>query len=92
MPAVQVRDLDKTTYDRLSESARANRRSIAQETRVALEAYLDDGAVAGRDEDVQVRSRRRKAVLAQVRAEGEVRLPDGVPFPEDLVRQDRDAR
>lgn len=91
MPAVQVRDLEKETYERLTSSARANHRSISQETRVAIETYLETGAVTEARE-TESRRRRRQALFEKIRSEAAVNLPDELPSPEELVREDREAR
>lgn len=91
MPAVQVRELDKGTYDRLAASARASHRSLSQEMCHAIETYLNlEGMPGGGGEDV--RHLRRRGILEQIRAEGPVVLVGGLPAPEELVREDRDAR
>lgn len=45
MPALQVRDFPEELYERLRLYAEANRRSIAQQTVVAVEQMLDGSGV-----------------------------------------------
>lgn len=45
MPALQVRDFPPELYEKLRESAARDHRSIAQQTIVAVNAYLDDDAM-----------------------------------------------
>ena len=80
MPLLQVRDVPKELYEKLSLVAAAENRSIPQETLVLLKKALDfnEGRVA-----------RRKKILDEIRNR---RLPkvDLFPDPVDLIREDRD--
>jgi hypothetical protein len=80
MPLLQVRDVPKELYEKLSQVAEAEHRSIAQQTVVLLKKALDFK---------EERVARRKRVLEEIKKK---RLPnvDTFPDPVDLVREDRE--
>lgn len=80
MPILQIRDLPEDLYQRVAAAARAEHRSLAQQAIVELQR-----ALGGDHPD------RRTAIVARLRAEDR-RLGVGMPDPETLTREDRDAR
>jgi len=80
MPSLQIRDLPEHLYEILSEKARRNRRSLAQQATIELERMAEAEARSRRLEMVD---RLRETVEA-----------DGVREtnldPVDAVREDRD--
>lgn len=80
MPLLQVRDVPKELYERLSQVAESENRSIAQETVVLLRKALDFK---------EERIARRKRILEEIQNK---RIPnvDSFPDPVDLIREDRD--
>jgi len=80
MPLLQVRDIPEDLYDRLSRVARAENRSIAQETIVLLREALNL-----KEERMAKRRDLLAAIDGQV-AEG----ADSFPDPVSLVREDRE--
>ncbi len=80
MPLLQVRDFPKDIYEKLSERAQREHRSVAQETIVLLKQQLihDDNAIY-----------RRKQVLSQL-LNKPVFIKDTSLNPVDLIREDRD--
>jgi len=80
MPLLQVRDIPQDLYEKLSQVAEAENRSIAQETIVLLKKALNYK---------EERIARRKQVLEQIKL---TKLPnvDGFPSPVDLIREDRE--
>lgn len=80
MPSLQVRDLPNDVHQALVREARAQGRSVAQQSVVTLRSAL------GLDADADAR---RHALFDRLAAQHPVdwsRLPD----PSDLVREDRD--
>ncbi len=80
MTLLQVRSCPDDVYESLSRLARAEHRSIAQQTVVLLRRAL--GMESARRE-------RRRALLLEL-ASIHVDIPAGFPEPEMLVREDRD--
>jgi plasmid stability protein len=80
MPTLQVRDLPDDVYYRLTELAKMDNRSLAQETVVVLRRGL------GENEDPR---RRRRTILSTL---PDIRLREDrpVPSPQELIREDRD--
>jgi len=80
MPLLQVRDFPDDLYDTLSQTAKNDNRSIAQETIVLLRRALaqQEGRIA-----------RRKAVLKEIH-EVTLQSSDSFPEPGELIREDRD--
>ncbi len=80
MPLLQVRDMPKELYEKLSKVAAAENRSIAQETVVLLKKALDFN---------EERLAKRRQVLEEIRNR---RLPnvDSFPDPVDLIREERE--
>lgn len=80
MPSLQIRDLPEELYQRVVAAANAEHRSLAQQAVVELQRALG----ASHPE-------RRAAVIARLRS-SERRLATTAGTPEELVREDRDAR
>lgn len=80
MPILQIRDLPDDVYQSITASARREHRSLAQQAVIELRR-----AQAGRDAST------RRAVVERLRAEAR-RLPAVALPPEELIREDRDAR
>jgi hypothetical protein len=80
MPLLQVRDFPKELYDSISQVARAENRSVPQQTIVLLKAALNI---------TQERKARRKAVLNEI-DELDIKKADSFPDPVKLIREDRD--
>lgn len=80
MPLLQVRDFPQELYERLAQTAKADKRSISQETIVLLQE-----ALATKQGDRQ----RRQAVLDEIRRRP-LLAGKGLPDPVTLVREDRD--
>ena len=80
MPLLQVRDFPAELYDAISRSARAENRSIPQQTIVLLKTALNI---------TQERKMRRKAVMQEI-DDLKIRNTDKFPDPVKLVREDRD--
>lgn len=80
MPLLQVRDFPEDLYRDIARAARADHRSIAQETVVLVRSAL------GMKED---RVSRRSEVLQKI---SEYEMPDTRRFPDpaELVREDRE--
>ena len=57
-------------------------------------AFVQDAAVAaiGEDRENQQRVQKRKALFSRINSRPPLVIPDGFPSPEELVREDRDAR
>jgi plasmid stability protein len=79
MPLLQVRDLPEDLYEKLARVARAENRSIAQETIVLLREALNQ-----KEERMAKRRDLLDAIGSQV-AEG----ADSFPDPVSLLREDR---
>ena len=84
MPTLQIRDLPQDLYDRLRDTARQERRSLAQQATVLLYRAL------GIEPSSFVL--RRRALLDRIRSAARTPLPQPHPSPEELIRQDRDER
>lgn len=80
MPLLQVRDIPDDLYDKLTRVARAENRSISQETIVLLR-----GALNQKEE----RLARRKKVLSLI-SELNITNTSSFPDPAMLIREDRD--
>ena len=80
MPLLQVRDFPSELYDTISMVARAENRSIPQQTIVLLKTALNIS---------QERKTRRKAVLREIDSIS-INNTDKFPPPEKLTREDRD--
>ena len=103
MPALQIRDLPDDLYEPLKERAAKNRRSLAQEATVALEAYMasrgrpDAGPSSGLrlvpDPSAGEPShRRRAAAFERIHARGALALPPEFEDAAALVRAVREER
>lgn len=80
MPLLQVRDIPEDLYEKLAAVAKAENRSIAQETIVLLRTALK---LTGE------RIARRREVLQEL-SEMNLKNPVGFPDPADLIREDRE--
>jgi antitoxin FitA len=80
MPTLQIRDLPEDVYQRVIAAARIEQRSLAQQAAVELRRALSAGT-----------ENQRTAVLMRLRASAR-RLPDTLPSPEMLQRDERDSR
>jgi hypothetical protein len=80
MPILQVRDIPQDLYEKLSQVAKAENRSIAQETIVLLKKALNYQ---------EERIARRKQILEKIK---NTKIPnvDSFPDPVDLIREDRE--
>lgn len=100
MPTLQVRDLPGELYESLKISAVKNRRSLAQETTVAIESYLADNPGAGASPlhcdvahtAVSARTRQRAEAFERIRNRGSITLPEGFVTAADLIRSMREDR
>lgn len=79
MPLLQVRDIPEDLYEDLARVAKAENRSIAQETIVLLRGALNN---------TMERKARRRKVLEQAE-EMSVDSADSFADPADLIREDR---
>jgi hypothetical protein len=79
MPAIQVRDVPEHIYRMLTEQARKERRSLAQQVVAVLARGLEVTADA---------TARRRALLEQIRSYPPVN-PGKLGSPTKLIRQDR---
>ncbi len=80
MPLLQVRDVPKELYEKLSQVAEAENRSIAQQTLVLLKKALDFK---------EERLARRRRVLEEITSR-KVPNVDAFPDPVALIREDRE--
>jgi hypothetical protein len=80
MPLLQVRDFPKELYDNISQVARAENRSIPQQTIVLLKTALNNA---------QERKALKKAALMEIDSFN-IKNADTFPPPEELTREDRD--
>ena len=80
MPLLQVRDFPVELYDAISRAARAENRSIPQQTIVLLKSALDH---------TSERKVRRQAVFEEIDAL-KLNNTDEFPDPELLIREDRE--
>ena len=108
MPALQVRDLPQDLYDKLKYRAEREHRSLAQQTIVAIEEHVtreasESGAkpaeevyphlrLLNSEDGVEARIKRRKRVFAEIEKLGPATIAEGFPTPEELIREDREAR
>ena len=80
MPLLQVRDIPEDLYEKLSNVAEQDNRSIAQETIVLLRKALNYK---------ESRISRRKRILAEIR-ENRLVGADDLTDPAVLIREDRE--
>ena len=80
MPLLQVRDIPQDLYEKLSQVAESENRSIAQETIVLLKKALNYK---------EERIARRRKVLEEIKR-NRISNVDKFPDPVDLIREDRD--
>jgi hypothetical protein len=80
MPLLQVRDVPKEVYEKLSLTARMENRSIAQQTIVLLKTALNI---------TEERMIRRKSVFQEIDTLN-IKNADKFPDPARLIREDRD--
>lgn len=80
MPTLQVRDLPEDVYRRLQRKAKAEHRSIAQETVVLLRQAL---------EQTESPSTERLAALKRLEESRIKDIPE-LPSSEAIIREDRD--
>jgi len=80
MPLLQVRDMPQDLYEKLSQVAASENRSIAQET-----IYLLKKALNYKEERIA----RRRKLLEEIK---KARISNGDAFPDPvaLIREDRD--
>lgn len=81
MATLQIRDLDDAVYEALSEKAKREHRSLAQQAALTLAEALDV-PVGG--------CARRRSLLQLIEVERGERWPADLPAPADLVREDRE--
>lgn len=79
MPLLQVRDIPEELYEKLSQVAQSENRSIAQETIVLLRKALNYN---------EERIARRLKILERIKAT-KLENVNSFPNPEDLLREDR---
>lgn len=79
MPLLQVRDIPEELYEKLSQVAQSENRSIAQETIVLLRKALNLQ---------EERIARRLKILQKIKSTKLVNS-NSFPNPEDLLREDR---
>lgn len=79
MPSLQVREVSEAIYASLSETAKKNHRSLAQQTLYCIQQNL---------ELEESPKERRQRILTQIQQNT---LPnfDGLTDPVDLIREDR---
>jgi hypothetical protein len=80
MSLLQVRDIPEDLYEKLSQIAEADNRSIAQETIVLLKKALNY---------TEERKTRRKRVLDEI-AEFNIPNTNKFPDPAEIIREDRE--
>jgi hypothetical protein len=80
MPLLQVRDFPKELYDDIAKMARAENRSVPQQTIVLLKAALS-GA--------KKKNARRKAALLDLESFN-IKNTNQFPPPEKITREERD--
>ena len=81
MPLFQVRDFPRELYENISQVARAENRSVPQQTIVLLKTALNN---------IQKQKARREAALREIddlKIKNAARFPD----PAKLTREDRDT-
>ena len=80
MPLLQVRDFPAELYEAISRAARAENRSIPQQTIVLLKTALNS---------TRGRKARRKTLLQEIE-DFDIKDSDTFPDPAELTREDRD--
>ena len=80
MPLLQVRDVPEDLYERLSQIAEQDNRSITQETIVLLKKALNYK---------ESRISRRKRILSEIRNDV-IDESNNFPHPAILIREDRE--
>jgi hypothetical protein len=96
MPALQVRDFPADLYEKLRESAKREHRSIAQQTIVAVDSFLN-GSRSNMDpqeteDEIQARIRKREEVFARISELPPLIVPEGFPTDVEIIREMRDSR
>jgi hypothetical protein len=81
MATLQIRELGEEVYRALSERAREERRSLAQQAAITLERALLGSSG---------RRARRESLILEITEAGERAWPAGLPDAAALVREDRD--
>ena len=80
MPLLQVRDFPKELYETISRVAKAENRSVPQQTIVLLKTALDI---------TEDRKAKRKSVLSEINNLN-IKNTNKFPDPSKLIREDRD--
>jgi len=80
MPLLQVRDMPEDLYEKLSQIAEQDNRSITQETIVLLKKALNYK---------ESRVSRRKRILGEIR-KNKIEHSNEFPDPSILIREDRE--
>lgn len=80
MPLLQVRDMPEDLYEKLSQVAEQDNRSITQETIVLLKKALNYK---------ESRVSRRKRILSEIR-NNKLKDSNTLPDPAILIREDRE--
>ncbi len=80
MPTLQVRDLPEYIYEQIVDLAKAERRSITQETIILLEKAL---------EMEKLNKNQRKKLLDHIVNETKSENNEDIPDPVKLIREDR---
>ena len=104
MPALQVRDFPEDLYEKLKEVAARERRSVAQQTIVAVEAMVSGECAHAKGEprrslyldfDTEAkraaRIKKRQELFESAKAHPLVLSPDA-PSPVDVIREAREER
>jgi hypothetical protein len=86
MPMLQVRDFPQDMYDKLALAAKEERRSIPQETIVAVQRGL---AMKPESLEIAENRARRRAIIEEIKKRN-FHFPDDMPSSEQMVREDRD--
>lgn len=98
MPALQVRDFPPALYAQLKERAEQEHRSVAQQTVVAIESYLQQQPPAERGNftviqgDALTRAQKRRRVYDKIDALPRIEAPEGFPSDVELLHQCREER
>jgi hypothetical protein len=85
MPLVQVRNFPEDLYKQLVIAAKLERRTVPQELITMVQLGMSMRPI------IEDQKARRKKVFAEIAAHP-IRLPEGAPSPEQLIREDRDSR
>jgi hypothetical protein len=80
MPLLQVRDIPKELYEKISQAAQLENRSISQQAVVLLEDALNAA---------QKRKMRLEYIFEEIDALN-IKNADNLPDPAKLIREDRD--